>query len=334
MRKVRGNEIGDDLPGSDDLAQPDLDDRAPDRRAAPPAPGRDERRRRGRGRSRCSSLVGMPRPAERLAYYPHQLSGGLRQRVMIAMALACEPKLLIADEPTTALDVTIQAQILALLDDLRERLRMAVILITHDMGVIAGRDRPGAWSCTPARSSRGRRPTSSSARCGTPTRRRSSSSIPRLDQDRTKPLYSIPGLAAAAHRRAARLPLRAALPLRHRPLPARGPAADDRRRARGTHARARLRLLQPGQRRRPSCRGSSSPRARRRAARSGWPPREVAARARPPRRRSFRSPRAPSSSASSASVKAVTDVSFTRPSRARRSAWSASRAAARRRSAG
>src|SRR5579863_1457337 len=85
------------------------------------------------------SLVDMPRPRERLDAYPHELSGGLRQRVMIGMALACEPKLLIADEPTTALDVTIQAQILDLLDDLRRDLRMAVILITHDMGVIAGR---------------------------------------------------------------------------------------------------------------------------------------------------------------------------------------------------
>ena len=94
------------------------------------------------GRSRALEvlqMVEMPNPSGRLDAYAHELSGGLRQRVMIAMALVCSPKLLIADEPTTALDVTIQAQILDLLDRLRRELRMSVILITHDMGVIAER---------------------------------------------------------------------------------------------------------------------------------------------------------------------------------------------------
>ncbi len=81
--------------------------------------------------------VGIPSPERRLEEYPHQLSGGMQQRVMIATALACEPKLLVADEPTTALDVTIQAQILDLIRELRDRMRMAVILITHNLGLVA-----------------------------------------------------------------------------------------------------------------------------------------------------------------------------------------------------
>lgn len=82
-------------------------------------------------------LVNIPTPERRVNDYPHQFSGGMRQRVMIAMALSCDPQLLIADEPTTALDVTIQAQILDLLAEMRERLGMAIMLITHDMGVVA-----------------------------------------------------------------------------------------------------------------------------------------------------------------------------------------------------
>jgi peptide/nickel transport system ATP-binding protein len=99
---------------------------------------RKKTRRQARVRAiELLQLVGMPEPETSVDAYPHQLSGGQRQRVMIAMALACDPKLLLADEPTTALDVTIQAQILALLRDLQERFSMGLLLITHDLAVVA-----------------------------------------------------------------------------------------------------------------------------------------------------------------------------------------------------
>jgi peptide/nickel transport system ATP-binding protein len=138
------------------------------------------------------SLVGLPRPSERLGDYPHQLSGGMRQRVMIAMALICEPQLVIADEPTTALDVTIQAQILHLLDDLKSRLGTAVLLVTHDMGVIAGyADRVQVMYAGRIAESTDTATMFSGMRH--PYTQSLLASIPRLDQSTNDYLYSING---------------------------------------------------------------------------------------------------------------------------------------------
>jgi peptide/nickel transport system ATP-binding protein len=141
-------------------------------------------------------LVGIPDPDERVDHYPHQLSGGMRQRVMIAMALICHPKVLIADEPTTALDVTIQAQILELLDRLQSELGMAVLLITHDLGVVAGHaDRvvvmyAGRVVETATTAALFERPTH-------PYTEGLLAAVPRIDTPRTR-LHAIPGQVPAA----------------------------------------------------------------------------------------------------------------------------------------
>jgi peptide/nickel transport system ATP-binding protein len=190
--KVRGNEIAmifqDPLTSLDptktigyQVAEPVIQHRGV---------GKQEARKRA---IEVLGLVGLPRPAERLDDYPHQLSGGLRQRVMIAMALSCEPKILIADEPTTALDVTIQAQILDLLDDLKARLGMSMILITHDMGVIAGHaDRVNVMYAGRIVETSGTIELFRHMR--QPYTQALLASIPQLSQDRSRKLLNIPGI--------------------------------------------------------------------------------------------------------------------------------------------
>ncbi|WP_238368547.1 ABC transporter ATP-binding protein [Mesobacterium pallidum] len=137
MRHIRGNEIG--LVFQDPMTSLNPTMTIYDQVAEPLRLHRQMTEAQIRARViETLTLVGIPQPAERLDSYPHELSGGQRQRICIAVALVCQPKLLIADEPTTALDVTIQRQILELIDELRAKLDMAVILVTHDLGVVAG----------------------------------------------------------------------------------------------------------------------------------------------------------------------------------------------------
>src|ERR1700761_446702 len=191
LRRVRGNEIA--MIFQDPLTSLDPTKTIGYQVAEPVRLHRDASKTEALDRAvEVLSLVGLPRPRERLNDYPHQLSGGLRQRVMIAMALACEPKLLIADEPTTALDVTIQAQILRLLDDLTERLNMGMLLVTHDMGVIAGRtDRVLVMYAGRIVEASGTDSLFSGPRH--PYTEALLQSIPRLDQVAGQRLYSIPG---------------------------------------------------------------------------------------------------------------------------------------------
>jgi len=190
--KVRGNEIA--MIFQDPLTSLDPTKTIGYQVAEPVALHRGASKKAARERAiEVLGLVGLPRPAERLDDYPHQLSGGLRQRVMIAMALSCEPRILIADEPTTALDVTIQAQILDLLDDLKARLGMSMILITHDMGVIAGHaDRVNVMYAGRLVETTGT--TELFGHMRHPYTQALLASIPRLSQDRERRLLNIPGI--------------------------------------------------------------------------------------------------------------------------------------------
>ena len=168
---------------------------------------------RGRGERRRELLdrVGIPDPRRRLKEYPHQLSGGMRQRALIAMAVACQPRLLIADEPTTALDVTIQAQILELLKELVREDGTALVMITHDLGVVAGLCDTSTCS-TPAGSSSGP-PAALFAHAAAPVHVGLLASIPRLDAGRASGSPRSP--ARCGHAAVdGRLRLRAALPRR------------------------------------------------------------------------------------------------------------------------
>jgi peptide/nickel transport system ATP-binding protein len=192
LRKIRGNDIS--MIFQDSLSSLNPTKSIGEQVAEPVRLHRNVSKREALDRAlEVLELVGLPQPKERLKDFPHQLSGGLRQRVMIAIALACEPKVLLADEPTTALDVTIQAQILRVLDGLEQRLGMATLLVTHDMGVVAGRAKRinVMYAGQIVEAATGEELFSSMRH---PYTQALLGSIPRLEQDSSLPLMTIPGL--------------------------------------------------------------------------------------------------------------------------------------------
>jgi oligopeptide/dipeptide ABC transporter ATP-binding protein len=192
LRKIRGNEIS--MVFQDSLSSLNPTKSIGEQVAEPVRLHLGASRKEALDRAlKVLELVGMPQPRERLKDFPHQLSGGLRQRVMIAIALACEPKVLLADEPTTALDVTIQAEILKVLDGLEQRLGMATLLVTHDMGVVAGRaKRVNVMYAGQIVETASSEELFSAMRH--PYTQALLGSIPRLEQDSSLPLMTIPGL--------------------------------------------------------------------------------------------------------------------------------------------
>ncbi len=234
----------DDLPGPAVGADARLHRRRPDRRGDPRATTGSAARPRARAPSSCSSWWGSRRPTRRAKAFPHEFSGGMRQRVMIAMAIVNDPAVLICDEPTTALDVTVQAQILDLLLRLREEIGMAILMITHDLGVIAGfADRVAVMYA-------GRLVESGPVhevfeRPSMPYTLGLLGAMPRVDATDRRPARADRGRPARALRAAPGVPVRAALP----------------REGRGLRRRARPRRAGRPPRRVPPCR-----RAARRAA--------------------------------------------------------------------